>query len=114
MNTELTKVKEWCDRYKLSINMSKTNFMIAKSARKKDSPIDIKLNSKDGTIYSLERKSYKGVLIDDTMSWKHHISHICSRISCNTRIISKLRHHLSVKQLKQFIIISVLCHYGLG
>ena len=38
MNSELEKVKEWCDVNKLSINMSKTNFMIIKSTRKKDMP----------------------------------------------------------------------------
>ena len=36
MNSELEKVKEWCDVNKLSINMSKTNFMIMKSSRKKE------------------------------------------------------------------------------
>ena len=72
--------------------------MIVKSARKKDSPIDIKFNSKDGTTYSLERKSYikyLGVLIDDTMPLKHHISYICSRISRNTGIISLLYGRVS-------------------
>ena len=81
-----------------------TDVKLVYSARKKDSPIDIKFNSKDGTTYSLERKSYikyPGVLIDDTMSWKHHISYISSRISRNAGIISKLKHYLSVKQLKQ-------------
>ena len=104
MNTELANVKEWCDTNKLSINVTKTNFMIIKSSRKKDASIDIMLTSKDGTTFSLERKSsikYLGVMIDDTMSWKHHISYICSRISRNTGIIAKLRHYLSIKQLKQ-------------
>ena len=35
MNPELKKVKEWCDENKLSINMSKTNFLITKSTIKK-------------------------------------------------------------------------------
>ena len=51
-----------------------------------------------------ERKSYikyLGVIIDDSMSWKHHITYICSCISRNTEIMSKLRPYLSVKQLKQ-------------
>ena len=34
INTELKKVKIWCDANKLSINFSKTNFMIVKSPRK--------------------------------------------------------------------------------
>ena len=35
MNSELDKVKEWCDVNKLSINISKTSYMIIKPARKK-------------------------------------------------------------------------------
>ena len=31
MNSELAKIKKWCDINKLSINMAKTNFMIANS-----------------------------------------------------------------------------------
>ena len=38
---------------------SPTDVKLVYSARKKDSPIDIKFNSKDGTTNSLERKSYK-------------------------------------------------------
>ena len=40
-------------------------------------------------------------MIDDCVSWKYHISYICSRISRSIGIISKLRHYLSIKQLKQ-------------
>ena len=40
-------------------------------------------------------------MIDDCVSWKYHISYICSQISRNIGIISKLRHYLSIKQLKQ-------------
>ena len=40
-------------------------------------------------------------MIDDCVSWKYHISYICSQISRNTGIISKLRHYLSIKQLNQ-------------
>lgn len=54
MNSELAKVKRWCDINKLSINMGKTNFMIVKSVRKKDIPISLNIISSDGSIYSLE------------------------------------------------------------
>ena len=40
-------------------------------------------------------------MIDDCVSWKYHISYICSQISRNIGIISKLRPYLSIKQLKQ-------------
>ena len=40
-------------------------------------------------------------MIDDSLSWKHHISFVCSRISRNTGVISKLEYYLSIKQLRQ-------------
>ena len=71
INTELKKVKLWCDANKLSINFSKTNFMIVKSPRKKDLPVNIKIESEDGTTSLLERKDrvkYLGVHLDDRHS----------------------------------------------
>ena len=59
---------------------------------------------KDGSQYILEKKNYikyLGVSTDKTISWKYHISHIRSKISKNTGIFLKLRHYLSLKQLKQ-------------
>ena len=49
-------------------------------------------------------------MIDDTISWRHHISYICSRISRGIGILSKLRHYLSIKHLSQ-IYYSVICPY---
>ena len=40
MNEELAKVNNWCHNNKLSINMTKTNYMVIKSSRKKDATIE--------------------------------------------------------------------------
>ena len=104
MNSELVEVKKWCDINKLSINLGKTNFMIIKSSRKKDMEINLNIGNSDGSFHLLERKKcikYLGVMIDESLTWKYHIAYICSRISRNTGIISKLRHYLSIQQLKQ-------------
>ena len=58
MNSELEKVKEWCDVNKLSINMSKTNFVIIKSTRKKDMPVNIQIRNSDVTSHPLVRKNH--------------------------------------------------------
>ena len=58
----------------------------------------------DGESYSLEQKDhvkYLGVIIDDKLNWKYHISFLCSKISRNTGIFYKLRHYLSLSQLRQ-------------
>ena len=104
MNSELEKIQEWCEVNKLSINMSKTNFMIIKSPKKKYMSVDIHIKTKDESCHSLDRKDhikYLGVMIDTSLSWKYHVSYICSRISRNIGILSKLRHYLSIKQLRR-------------
>ena len=62
----------------------------------------LKSNCDIGTILhatndtSLEHKSYiryLGMLIDENLSWKHHILHIASKISSSIiGIIARLRH----------------------
>ncbi len=47
VNIELSRVKEWWNSNKLSINFSKTNSMIVKSARKEDMQIDIKIPNRN-------------------------------------------------------------------
>ena len=104
INSESGKVKVWCDVNKLSINFIKTNYMIIKSNRKASGSIEVKLQNIDGSSYLLDRKDhikYLGVMIDESLSWKYHISYTCSRISSNIGVISKLRHYLSIRQLKQ-------------
>ena len=70
MNSELEKVKEWRYVNKLSINMTKTNFMIITSTRKKDMPVNIQIRNSDGKSHSLVRKNHikLGVMIDDYVS----------------------------------------------
>ena len=67
-------------------------------------PVNIQIRNSDGTTHPLVHKNhikYLRVMIDDCVLWKYHISYICSQISRNIGIISKLRHCLSIKQLKQ-------------
>ena len=71
--------------------------MIFKSPKKRDLAVNIKIESVDATSYLLERKDrvkYLGVLLDDTLSFKHHISYVASRISRSNGIIAKPRHFL--------------------
>ena len=73
-------IAEIADSFTLmSINFSKTNFMIMKSPRKKDDQITFNVESADGTINVPQRRQtmkYLGALFDETMSFNHHILHI--------------------------------------
>ena len=77
--------------------------MIIKSTQKKlNTELKIVLPN-DGAYYTFEKKDhvkYLGVLLDDKINWKYHISFISSKISRNTGIFYKLRHYLSPAQLR--------------
>ena len=78
--------------------------MIIKSQKKKDDQVNINIESADGTINVLQGKQiikFLGVFLDETMSFNHHISYICTKIAQNNGIISKLRHYLILLQMKQ-------------
>ena len=46
--------------------------------------ISLNISNSDGSSHVLERKQcikYLGVMIDESLTWKHHIAFVCSRIS---------------------------------
>jgi hypothetical protein len=72
MNSELDKVKEWCDVKKLSINISKTiELYDYKTRQKKDFTTTIQIKNNDGTYKKLIRKDhikYLSIMLDDMIS----------------------------------------------
>ena len=98
-NKELAKVSSWLIANKLTLNISKSNFVIFCPYQKKityQPTIKLFDNISQGLV-ALECKTYVkylGVLIDQHLSWKHHIDHIALRISKTVGIIARLRHHV--------------------
>ena len=96
VNEELLKLCEWLNSNKLSLNESKSNFVIFHPyQRKLNREVNLKILDNDSELVSLERKTYVkylGVLIDGNLSWKHHINYISTKISKGIGIIARLRH----------------------
>ena len=81
----------------LSLYVSKSNFIIFHPyQRKLHREVNLKiLDNNSEQLVSLERKTYVkylGVLIDENLSWKHHINYISTKISKGIGIIARLRH----------------------
>ena len=66
--------------------------------------INLKIfNHHTNSYTSLERKSYVkylGVLIDENLSWKHHLLPIASKISTSIGITARLRHFAPLSTLQ--------------
>ena len=105
VNDELCKLYDWLIANKLSLNIKKSNYVIFRP-RQKNVKYEVNLkifNHHTNSYTSLERKSYVkylGVLIDENLSWKHHILHIASKISTSIGIIARLRHFVPLNTLQ--------------
>ena len=97
VNEELIKVGVWLDANKLSLNTSKSNFVIFHPYHlKPDCKIQLEIYNNDlKESLPLEQKTfvkYLGILIDNNLSWKYHIDYISSKVSKGIDMIARLRH----------------------
>ena len=70
--------KKWLDTNKLALNIEKTNFALFHSAVKKiTEPIVLKFGRKKVT--RANHVKFLGVPLDETLSWKFHLSRKLSR-----------------------------------
>ncbi len=91
INKELTSVSDWLIANKLTLNLSKSNFLLIhprqKTLRRK---IELKLNNE--LIREVEEVKYLGVLIDKHLNWKPQIQNLNTKISKGIGILRKVRH----------------------
>ncbi len=89
INSELEKVSLWLLANKLSLNVSKSNFLLI-SSRKVTRNIKLKINNSD--LKQENYTKYLGVIIDDKLKWKLYIKQINIKLSKGIGVLYKLRH----------------------
>ena len=99
VNAELSKVQQWLDVNKLSLNISKTKYMILSPQFKEKHIYQIKL--KENLLSKTENHKYLGVIIDENLSWKPHIMTITSKLSKLSGLLYKLRPFVNKQILMQ-------------
>jgi hypothetical protein len=100
LNSELDKVYVWLCSNKLSLNVSKSNFVIFHSRQRKiDNNLEIFINHE--RLNQEQSIKYLGIMIDSNLSWKSHINYTAKKVKRNIGIISKLRNYVSLSTLKR-------------
>ena len=97
VNSELHKLYDWLTSNKLTLNISKSSFVIFHPKQKKANykpKICLFDNEKNeyATLESKEYIKYLGILIDKNLTWKHHIDTVSLKISKSVGLLAKLRH----------------------
>lgn len=85
INTELDRLKNWFSVNKLSLNLSKTNYMIFSNS--KHTNISLSMNATE--IERVTVTKFLGVLVDEKLNWKQHISSLRGKLSKCSAIIYK-------------------------
>ena len=99
VNKELSKLYLWLNVNRLSLNIDKTNFIIFHPFNKPSkTQVTIKINKK--ALNEKECIKYLGVIIDSSLSWKHHIVSLSKKISRAIGIMYKLSPFLPLNVMK--------------
>ena len=113
LNTELQKLNCWLKANKLTINVSKSHFMVFHRGKRK-----LDVNNPSLNNIALKRVNYSkflGVIIDDGLKWTNHISYIKNKIAKGFGIILRARRFFNRKTLLNlyhsfiFSILNLLC-----
>ena len=103
VNSEVKYIEEWFQSNKLSLNASKTKFMLfAKKSSIDKLPLQLPALKIQNNIIAREcYMKFLGVIIDESITWKNHIALIENKISKNIGILYKMKDILSLQCLKK-------------
>ena len=102
VNTELEKAFCWFKANKLSLNVSKTKYMIFRNPKMLlDDNLSIKIGNEEVERIGQDcpTKSFKfvGIMIDEFLSWNYHINHVANKISSSLYALRQVKNLLPVK-----------------
>ncbi len=101
IQSDLTALHDWFNANKLSLNVTKTNFMIfsPKSTNKHPTITNIQLGNQ--TIERVNSAKFVGLFIDDGLQWDEHIKYLSCKLSSGSYAIHSAKRTLSMQNLTQ-------------
>jgi hypothetical protein len=100
VNKDLQLLSDWYRANKLSVNPSKTNYMLFNKSKKIIDDHNYELYLNDDKIKSVNSTKFLGLVIDNKLEWKEHI-HICrNKIASGIYAMNSSKNTLSTALLK--------------
>ena len=96
VNEKLKEVSNWFKANKLSVNASKTNYMILGTPHMTSVKVrkDLNVSLNNTTPERVRFTKFLGVLIDECLTWKQHIDCVSKTISRNIGVMNKLKYSI--------------------
>jgi len=80
ISPDMKLILEFTDKRGLSLNVKKTKYMIFQPPyQTRDNTESIKITD-NMTIERVEKTKYLGLVLDENLSWKHHIEHLKKKL----------------------------------
>ena len=99
LNAELAKLTVWLSANKLTLNTSKSHFMIFHRAKLKSSDTKIPVILSNTILEQVTFIKFLGVIIDNKLTFERHIVYTKNKISKGLGIIAKARKYLNRETL---------------
>ena len=115
VNSELSKIIQWFNANKLSLNKGKTKYTLFHNIRQKDN-IPLKLPTlfiNDKEIKRVDSIKFLGIMVDEHLTWRNHITTTENKISKNLGLLYKAKRFLNMNALNiLFSFIHSYLNYG--
>ena len=93
VNAELLQLATWFNLNKLSLNASKSNYMIFGNRKKCPSHADLLIGN--SRITQVRFTKFLGVIVDDKLTWTNHITAVNKKLSSAAFVIRNIRYKIN-------------------
>ena len=116
-NIEIQKLHRWFVANKLTLNLSKTKFILFSKKREKKAKVKkFKIKINNYNIKQVSEMKYLGVILDNKLNWHNHLQYLSTKIAKGSGIIYKLRNKVpqSVLLLLYHSLVGTYLRYGIS
>ena len=92
INDELSKIIEWLNINKLSLNKNKSKYMMFQMHKKERPSFSLKLGNTN--IEKVDDFNYLGLTVETNLNWKKHTEKVANRCSKKIGVLNRLKYVL--------------------
>lgn len=98
-NRALSAFAEWCLANRLTINTTKTFYMLFTNTTTKYQPLP-RLAILDEDITQVYKTKFLGITFDKNLTFKYHISNLCLKLSRSVALLLKIKNFVTIEIMK--------------
>ena len=115
VNSEMLKLPDWFKANKLALNIQNSNYILFKPRQKRDE-LTLSIEMDGFKINQVKEVNFLGVILDETLSWKPHISQSPSLWALFVNLVFALLGQLCVLYTNLFtcLFLFSILHFRVG